>query len=42
MKIDIRGFFETVQKIKVLLKSEKNNGYFTLLMYPEDGDSSSL
>ena len=35
MKFDIRDFFfrKSVQKIKVLLKSDKNNGRFTRPMY---------
>jgi hypothetical protein len=30
MKFDIWGFFKSVEKIQVSLKSDKNNGYFTL------------
>jgi hypothetical protein len=29
MKYDILEFFESVEKIQISLKSDKNNGYFT-------------
>jgi hypothetical protein len=29
VKFDVSGFFKSVEKIQVSLKSDKNNGYFT-------------